>query len=276
MKKLLPIRICSPEKANIDRGYLWQIYTTPMLQVLFAATRNQAAILSRKYGISLPDKIHDRYTDSEQLSDKELFALLVAQAPEFKDTILLYWNHRPLTHDKWVKMLRDAGFHVEEYRTIAQLMERFRGVPDHVVSVLELPRDISNLVVKITKRKYGESDYYPVLNYNLFKKKDKYPLGFAILAINFDGFAKRKGHAYLAYIEILTERRKHYGTFLLKRIIRDVDRKNLICHLTAVDSKIDLLKRKVKWYSEFGFEITNAEYDNKWVDMVRPSMRRIE
>lgn len=122
--KMLPIRICSPDKSAIAHGFLWELYLTPMLQAYFKKTNFKGAIMSRKYGICLPDTMHDNYGDEEQLSDRELLGLLKRQRPSFAGTTLLYWNHRPVTHDKWVAMLRMAGFTVEEHRTLPQIQAR--------------------------------------------------------------------------------------------------------------------------------------------------------
>jgi hypothetical protein len=122
--KLLPIRICSPDKSAIARGFLWELYRTPMLQSYFKGTNFKGAIMSRKYGICMPDVMHDNYGDDEQLSDRELLGLLRRQRPAFAGTTLLYWNHRPVSHDKWVAMLRMTGFEVEEYRTLPQIQAR--------------------------------------------------------------------------------------------------------------------------------------------------------
>jgi hypothetical protein len=122
--KLMPIRVCSPHKARIKRGYLWEIYQTPMLQYYFAATGRQGAILSRKYGICMPNVKHQNYSDEEQLSDRELLGLLRRQRPGFKNMRFLYWNHRPMTHDKWIAMLRMAGYTVDECSTLAELRTR--------------------------------------------------------------------------------------------------------------------------------------------------------
>jgi hypothetical protein len=122
--KLLPIRICSPDKSAIAHGFLWEIYRTLMLQAYFKKTNFKGAIMSRKYGICLPDVMHDNYGDDEQLSDRELLGLLRRQRPSFAGTTLLYWNHRPVQHDKWVAMLRIAGYAVEEYRTLDQVAAR--------------------------------------------------------------------------------------------------------------------------------------------------------
>ena len=121
--RYIPIRVCSPRKAPIHRGYLRDLYLDRMLQVFFKAFEGTGyALLSRKLGICTSDRQYKNYGDYEMING-DLLDLLVAQAPYYQDTVFLYWNHRPLTHSKWVKMLADAGFNVIEHRTLAEIKE---------------------------------------------------------------------------------------------------------------------------------------------------------
>ena len=122
---MIPIRICSPGKdLGITAGYLWELYTDPMLQAFFRACEGRPyAILSRKYGVCWSDRVYSQYIDGEMLDDDLLLLLLRDQARLNPGVRLLYWNHRPLTHDKWVEMLREAGWWVAQVRTLKVLKQ---------------------------------------------------------------------------------------------------------------------------------------------------------
>jgi len=126
----VPIRICSPRKTNVARGRLDELYDAPMLKAYFTAFKDFRwgfFILSRKLGLCHSSRTYDNYGDADEKTDAQILRLLRAQRkillrtkPEMAARlILVYWNHRPLTHDKWVGLLRDAGFRVVEARTIA-------------------------------------------------------------------------------------------------------------------------------------------------------------
>lgn len=130
---LLPIRICSFNKTGITRGYLKDHYNSDMLVYFFKKFPRRHAILSRKYGICVSWKQYDAYDSVEMLPDAELLELLRSQAPLYIDVTFLYWNHRPVTHQKWVKMLQDAGFDVKEFRTLDEIDAAMHGTLfDHV------------------------------------------------------------------------------------------------------------------------------------------------
>jgi len=94
-----------------------------MLVAFFKAFPRRHAVLSRKLGICTGDRPHDNYGDCEEKPDAEILAMLKVQAtdPGLSGCTLVYWNHRPLTHGKWVRMLREAGFDVIERRTLAEI-----------------------------------------------------------------------------------------------------------------------------------------------------------
>jgi len=120
----LPIRICSPLKTDVKRGYLHQLYSNHMLQAFFKAFKEQGyAVLSRKHGVCFSSRQYDNYGDNEELPDHMLIELLRSQAKqaEYDQHVYYYWNHRPLTHGKWIKMLLEAGFNVVEFRTLADI-----------------------------------------------------------------------------------------------------------------------------------------------------------
>jgi len=109
----------------VKEGLPEEIFTCHMLRAFFKAfDRHGYAILSRKLGIILSGEKHENYGDWEEKGDDQVLAMLMEQArgPDFKDVIFVYWNHRPLTHAKWVRMLSDAGFNVIERRTLAEMI----------------------------------------------------------------------------------------------------------------------------------------------------------
>lgn len=125
---VLPIRVCSPRKTGKARGYLHELYCAPMLVAFFKAFPRHA-VLSRKLGICFWDKQYDNYGDCEEKTDGEILAMLREQAkdPALAGTTLVYWNHRPLTHAKWIRLLREAGFLVLESNTLAGVQAKLDG-----------------------------------------------------------------------------------------------------------------------------------------------------
>jgi hypothetical protein len=122
--KIRAIRVCSPQK-NWSGTTLATVYITPMLQAFFRfCTRNHIpyAILSRKFGIVQDTASYSPYPDAEMETDEDLLELLKLQKEQYNDTVFIYWNHRPLTHDKWVKMLNDAGYCVHSINTLQQIL----------------------------------------------------------------------------------------------------------------------------------------------------------
>ncbi|WP_371802856.1 hypothetical protein [Candidatus Lokiarchaeum ossiferum] len=71
-------------------------------------------ILSRKFGICSERFHNTAYSESEHLSDEALLELLKIQAPEYSQYHFVYYNHRPLTHLKWINLLKLAGFTVSD------------------------------------------------------------------------------------------------------------------------------------------------------------------
>jgi hypothetical protein len=123
MVRYIPIRVCSPEKASIARGYLHEIYTTRMLQAFFKVFKATGyAVLSRKLGICLSDRQYDNYGDFEMING-DLLDLLKTQAPYYKDVVFVYWNHRPMVHDLYIRKLKLAGFNVVECRTLQAIKD---------------------------------------------------------------------------------------------------------------------------------------------------------
>lgn len=119
---VLPIRICSPRKTNVPFGYLHEIYDAPMLKAFFNAF-SEYALLSRKLGICVSRKRYDNYGDCDEKPDPQILAILRDQAhdpwSDLESMTFVYWNHRPLTHSKWIRLLREAGFTVFESNTLA-------------------------------------------------------------------------------------------------------------------------------------------------------------
>lgn len=131
MKQALPIRICSPHKTGVARGELHDLYNEHMLVAFFKRfdeiEDRPYAVLSRKHGICFSGEQYDNYHDREEKNDDELRAILARQFTEFGDKYqFVYWNHRPITHDKWVTMLRQAGFHVDFRSTLNGVAEALK------------------------------------------------------------------------------------------------------------------------------------------------------
>ncbi len=132
MMATIPIRICSSRKSDVKAGLLSEIYTEHMLRAFFAAfERHGYAVLSRKLGICLSSERHENYGNWEEKDDAQILAMLREQAnnPALVGVTWIYWNHRPLTHQKWVTMLTEAGFHVIEKRTLAEIKALIAGQP---------------------------------------------------------------------------------------------------------------------------------------------------
>lgn len=128
MKKALPIRICSPHKSDKKRGFVYELYTTHMLVAFFNRMHDiediPFAILSRKHGICFSWVEHDNYNDADEKTDDEIRAILAGQFKQFGNEYrFVYWNHRPMTHDKWVRMLKEARFETVECRTLGGVAE---------------------------------------------------------------------------------------------------------------------------------------------------------
>ena len=129
---IIPIRICSPQKAAVDEAYPDQLYTSPMLQSFFKRFPNhhwpfRHAILSRKYGIMLSHWKYRQYQDEEMVSDDVLLTILEGQRQsDLFNHIYVYWNHRPMTHDKWISLMRRAGYTVHEGRSLDDVVRVMR------------------------------------------------------------------------------------------------------------------------------------------------------
>ena len=126
--ELIPIRVCSKRKSGVKQGTLQEIYPCHMLQAFFKAF-GTFAVLSRKNGICFSWDIAENYGDWQEKDVAKLRNVLTRQArdPAFNRYTYLYWNHRPLTHACFVQMLRDAGFTVLEFRTLAAIREFMLG-----------------------------------------------------------------------------------------------------------------------------------------------------
>lgn len=122
MKTIMAIRICSPQK-DFTAHTLCGIYTNPMLQAFFKKMQQLQlpyGVFSRKNGIQPEGDNHHAYSSIEEIPDTALISLLQKQVSQYQNTRFLYWNHRPLTHSKYVKMMRDVGLEVIELRTLKE------------------------------------------------------------------------------------------------------------------------------------------------------------
>ncbi len=126
--KYIPIRICSPGKSDVKNGYLKEIYTLNVLQTFFRIFPEHA-ILSRKYGICLWNHKYDNYPDSEMKEDEDLLELLKEQAKEsyFQEITLVYYKPNKPRHERWIRLLRDAGFKIIEKHTLREIEQFISG-----------------------------------------------------------------------------------------------------------------------------------------------------
>jgi len=145
MKKIIiaGIRICSRSKnQNIHPGehcLLSELYTNTNLKGFFRKMKELGIfyyVLSRKFGICWEGKHNTAYSSTEHLSDSELFELLKKQARKYSNVHFIYYNHRPLTHNKWVKMLSEAGFRVSCVRKLAEYEKFAPSKNNTLISIL--------------------------------------------------------------------------------------------------------------------------------------------
>ena len=135
MIQLIGIRICSPDK-DFSANTLAGIYRNPMLQAFFRKMHElnlTYGVFSRKNGIQIEGNNHHAYPSIEEISDNALFDLIKSQYEQFKEITFLYWNHRPLTHSKYVNMMRMAGFKVIEFRTLKE----FENLDEKIIPFLK-------------------------------------------------------------------------------------------------------------------------------------------
>lgn len=125
--RYLPIRVCSGKKSSIQYGSLQEIYTCHMLQAFFK-TFGDYAVLSRKNGVCFSWEQQENYGDYQEKNRGELHDLLEQQSrdPRYNQFTYIYWNHRPITHNSFVQLLREAGFNVIEARTLNEVHEYIR------------------------------------------------------------------------------------------------------------------------------------------------------
>lgn len=125
LPRILPIRVCSPLKSNVaSPAFLHEIYLEHMLKAFFKRFEASGyAVLSRKNGICLWKDKTENYGDWQEKDDEQILTMLQEQArnPELRNVMWVYWNHRPLTHDKWVAMMKKAGLNVIEKRKLGEI-----------------------------------------------------------------------------------------------------------------------------------------------------------
>ena len=150
------IRICSRKKNKIiclgEKILLSSLYCNTNLIGFFRKMKELKIpyfVLSRKYGICHEGTHNTAYSSTEHLTDIELLELLKKQAQKYSDIHFIYYNHRPLTHNKWVEMLQKADFRVScvqrlvEYEKFAKNNQKNKNL----ISVLNEKRK-SDLYVK--------------------------------------------------------------------------------------------------------------------------------
>jgi hypothetical protein len=116
---LIPITVCSYNKASVDRAKPADLYTCKRIK----AFRSQFGdknyiILSKKYGLMFSDQKYGQYEDKEQLPDIDLLYLLKKQNELYSDLKLAYYDPRPLTLEKFYHMLKRAGFTILQFKTL--------------------------------------------------------------------------------------------------------------------------------------------------------------
>jgi hypothetical protein len=124
------IRVCSkaknPKISPGEHTLLRDLYVNTNIKGFFRRMQEIDMVyfvLSRKFGICSEGKHNTAYSSTEHLTDEELKRLLKSQAPKYSEFSLIYYNHRPLTHSKWINMLREAGFLVSEVRKVAEFSQ---------------------------------------------------------------------------------------------------------------------------------------------------------
>jgi hypothetical protein len=73
-----------------------------------------------RFGIAPEGFTNTPYFDHEELNEEDLLKKVLKQEKKFHNKIFVYWNHRPLTHDKWVKMLRKVFLYVKEVHSLEE------------------------------------------------------------------------------------------------------------------------------------------------------------
>jgi hypothetical protein len=112
-----PITICSGQKTSIKKGIPKNLYNNRRI-TSFSNHFPYHLILSRKNGLMFSNKTYAQYGDDEEQTDEELLKILKTQAKKYPNLKLNYYNPRPLTHDKWVNLLKEAGFEVRDFRSV--------------------------------------------------------------------------------------------------------------------------------------------------------------
>ncbi len=143
MNFIAGIRICSKSKnKNIspgDKCLLSKLYINTNLIGFFRKMETLKIpyyVLSRKYGICWEGKHNIAYSSSEHLSDKELLELLKKQAPKYAHIHFIYYNHRPLTHTKWVDMLAEAEFRVSCVQKLVEYEKLANNHQKNLISIM--------------------------------------------------------------------------------------------------------------------------------------------
>lgn len=141
------IRICSKSKnKNISSGtqcLLSDLYTNTNLIGFFRkmkALKIPYYVLSRKFGFCWEGKHNIAYSSNEHLSDSELLKLLKKQAPKYDQIHFIYYNHRPLTHNKWVLMLQQAGFRVSCVQKLVEYNKFEKKTQKNLISMVNEKR----------------------------------------------------------------------------------------------------------------------------------------
>lgn len=117
---LIPITVCSYNKKDMDRAKPAELYTCKRIKAFRSQFGNKNyIILSKKYGLMFSDQEYDQYEDKEQLPDIDLLYLLKKQNELYPNLNLAYYDPRPLTLEKFYRMLKRAGFTIYQFRSLS-------------------------------------------------------------------------------------------------------------------------------------------------------------
>lgn len=145
--RIAGIRVCSKSKnPNISPGsncLLKDLYTNTNIKGFFRklkALKIPYYVLSRKHGICWEGKHNTAYSSTEHLTDEKLLELLKIQSKKSQNIHFIYYNHRPLTHNKWVKLLMKAGFRVSCVQRLEEYNKFAKNQQKNLISILNEKR----------------------------------------------------------------------------------------------------------------------------------------
>jgi hypothetical protein len=130
--KSIPISICSFKKVEIKHDYPANLYSCNRL-IGFRRRFPDHIVLSRKNGLMFSIFQYFQYSNDEELTDEQLIEKLRQQRELFPWLELHYYNPRPLTGTKWIRILEEAGFKVKEFRKLDDFQQKsIRRIDDFI------------------------------------------------------------------------------------------------------------------------------------------------